>query len=116
MQKKKLSKSAFAYYESLGDARTYKAVARRFSVSLRTVARFAVAHEWQRRLTEATPTESLAAMNQRHLGYARLMQEKALEALARLTFKTPCEAVHAVLMGARLERLLIDMPSSDAAQ
>lgn len=55
--------------------------------------------------------EELAAVDERHLREARLLQAKALEALRRMPLRTAAQAVAALDRGIRLERLVLAVPA-----
>lgn len=57
------------------------------------------------------PQEDYAAVDDRHLKEARLLQAKALEALRRMPLRTAAQAVHALDRGIRLERLILVVPA-----
>lgn len=62
--------------------------------------------------TPSSSPEDLAAVDQRHLREARLLQAKALEALRRMQLRTAAQAVAALDRGIRLERLILEIGGS----
>lgn len=106
---------AFAYYAGLGAGRSYEAVAEHFGVSKRAVTRVAHAEDWQRRVTELEAKarqgteqrvlESLAEMHDRHLRMLRVIQTRALEVLRSLPLTSAIDAVRALALTIREERL-----------
>jgi hypothetical protein len=113
---KKIPPDAFTYYASLGPARSYEAVAKKFGVTKRGIFEHARRERWPDRIAEverrareeadAKAQESLEEMNDRHLREARLLQAKAIEGLksGRIEALAPCtKAMHT---GVQMERLV----------
>ena len=122
---KKLPDSAFDFYAALGVKRSYQAVAEQFGVSKRTVAYRAAAQRWQQRAaeldakaresTEQRTLETMEEMNERHLKTLRVIQGKALEALSQMPLATAMDAVRALDLAVRQERLIRGEPSERTA-
>lgn len=122
---RKLPKDAFDVYMSLGPARSYQAIADHFGVSKRAVTNRAAKEGWQARAAEIEAKarqgaeqrmiESLEDMNTRHLKSLRLVQARALEALRSMPLETAMEAVRALDVSMRQERVIRGEPSERTA-
>lgn len=107
---------AFAFYVSLGAERSYSKVAAHYDVSKRSVARHAAEHDWAARLrsvetkarakTDDALAESMAEMNERHLKLLRVVQGKALETLRSMPIERAMDAVRALDLMMKQERLI----------
>ena len=112
---RKIPPDAFSFYYSLGTGRTYRAVAQEYGVTKQAVAKLAAKDGWQARVqridqqaaerTEAQLTETVEAMNVRHIKMLKLVQGRALEALKVVPLTTAMEAVRSLDMSIRQERL-----------
>ncbi len=121
----KLPSDAFEHYFSLGAKRSYQAVAEHYGASKTAVANRAKKEDWQRRIesleakareaTERKNVESLEAMNTRHLKAFRVIQGKALEALKAMSLEKAMDAVRAIDVAIKGERLARGEPSERAA-
>ena len=121
----KLPHDAFSTYVALGPDRSYELLARQFGVDKRTVVRRAVAEDWQGRLdkieadardkADAKLSETIEAMNLRHLRVCRVIQAKALEALKAMPLDTAMNAVRALDISVKHERLIRGEPTDRAA-
>jgi hypothetical protein len=119
--KRKLPPDAFDHYLSLGLARSYTSVAKRYAVSKVTVTKRAKKEGWQRRVLEIEAkartasdekaAETMEAINARHLRSARVIQAKALEALKSMSLGTAMDAVKALHLGVQQERLILGEPT-----
>ena len=113
--RRKLPPDAFDFYVGLGIGRSYQQVAEHYQVSKGTVTNLAVRDGWQERLAlaeqrardERAGIETREQVAARHLEIARMLQAKALEALEGLSFERPRDAIRAVDLGVRLERLIL---------
>ncbi|MBK9386504.1 MAG: hypothetical protein IPN34_16955 [Planctomycetes bacterium] len=91
----------------------------------KTVNRHAIAERWQERIaererkareaTEQRAIETLEEMNARHLRVAKAIQARALDALRTLPLSTAMEAVRALEIGVKQERLARGEPTDRAA-
>ncbi|MBK9386437.1 MAG: hypothetical protein IPN34_16620 [Planctomycetes bacterium] len=125
MKHSKLPSDAFDHHFSLGVDRSYTAVAKRYAVARKTVNRHAIAERWQERIaererkareaTEQRAIETLEEMNARHLRVAKAIQARALDALRTLPLSTAMEAVRALEIGVKQERLARGEPTDRAA-
>ena len=121
----KIPADAFHYYISLGVGRSYQAVADKYGVSKRAVTRRAVQENWQaraaeleakaRRNADQRAVETLKEANNRHLKLLRLVQTRAIEALKAMPLSTAMEAVRALDLTIRQERVLLGEPSDRTA-
>jgi len=113
----KLGPDAFACYVT---TRSYEAVAKKFGVSKRTVVRSAKRGDWQRRLeavekearerVEKKLVETIEAMDTRHLKSLRVIQGKSLEALRAMPIDSAMDAVRALDLAIRQERVIRGEP------
>jgi hypothetical protein len=121
----RLPPDSFEFYYGLGPRRSYAAVAEHYGVAKQTVTRFALKQGWQRLVEERDQQvrrdaarkalESLEELNERHLKMLRAVQGKALEALKALPLSTAMDAVRAIEMSIRQERLIRGEPTEHAA-
>ena len=122
---RRLGPGAFDYYLGLGSARSHQAVAQKHGVSKRAVTRLAVKERWRERLAELEEKarlgaeqktlETLEAMNERHLKALRVIQMKALRALKDMSLRSAMEAVRALDLAIRQERLVRGEPTDRTA-
>ena len=113
----RLPTDAFEQYVALGTSRTYVALASKLGVSKRSVVRRATRDGWQARLQRiaATAAEKFdekaanetAAVNDRHLRVVRAIQHKALAALQSLPLNSGLDAVRALEISIKAERLVL---------
>jgi len=123
--RRKIPPEAFSFYLGLGQARSYEAVARHFEVSKRAVSNLAGKERWQEKVAAADEQarakaveraqESIEEMNERHLKTVQLIQKKALESLRGMTLEGAMDAVRALSMAVRDERLIRGEPTDRAA-
>lgn len=109
----KIPPDAFEYYVV---AESYAAVAEEFGVSKRAVVAYAKKHSWQARLKRIRErvnrridhkvTETLEAMNERHLKTMRFIQGKAIEALRSTPIASVSDAIRALDLAIKQERLI----------
>ena len=121
----KIPPDALDYYVSLGPDRSYQRVAEQYGVSKRAVTKRAARDRWQDKVIELErrardgadkkAVESLEAMNLRHMRSLKVVQVKALEALRAMSLSTAMEAVRALDMAIRQERLVRGEPSERTA-
>lgn len=122
---RKLPSDTFSFYFSLGAGRSYDAVAKRYSVSKRAVAKMAAKEKWQERLMEAERkardrtdekvAETLEDMNDRHIKVLRFIQSKAIDALKSMRIDSAMDAVRAYTLTVQKERLIRGEPTDRAA-
>src|SRR4030095_7977527 len=118
---RKIPENAFELYAAMGERRSYQAIADRFAVSKRSVVKRAIAEHWQDRLVrveatahqkvDAKAAETLEVMNSRHLRIVQAIQAQALDALGSAPLRTACDAVRALELSIRQERLIRGEPS-----
>jgi len=121
----KIPPDAFEYYVSLGLQRSYQAVADRYGASKRAVTKKAATEKWAERLVKIERaareridnkmTESLEAVNTRHLQTLRLIQAKALQALQVMPLDSGMDAVRALDTAIRQERVILGEPGERSA-
>jgi hypothetical protein len=122
---RKLPQEAFDFYLGEGLTRSYQSVAKRYGVTKNAVVALAKRERWQERLAEIEAkvrkagderaAESLEEIRSRHLKAARAIQAKAIQALQTMSLTSAMEAVRALDLGVRTERLLIGEPSERTA-
>ncbi|MBK7878812.1 MAG: hypothetical protein IPJ77_24395 [Planctomycetes bacterium] len=122
---RKLPTDAFDFYFSLGPGRSYQLVAEKYGVHRRTVTALAGREGWQariveleRRARERTDTkvvETIEAMQQRHLKSLQAVLGRVLEVLCAMPLSSAMEAVRAIEMVIRQERLVRGEPTDRAA-
>lgn len=118
---KKIPDSALAFYISLGPTRSYTTVAKHFGVTRRAVQTRASVEGWSATVAaiEADARERLAQeaaanvaeMDQRHLAIAKVLQAKGLEALRSAPISSTADALKAVDLGIKNERLVRGEPN-----
>jgi hypothetical protein len=121
----RLAADAFEFYFGLGAERSYDAVANNYGVTKRAVTKFAAKEGWQRRIEEIERTarigvdqklaNSLEEMRSRHLHSLRVIQGKALEVLNSKSLDTAMDAVRALDLAIKQERLICGEPSERTA-
>jgi hypothetical protein len=118
---RKIPSEAFDFYASLGAARSYQAVADKYSVTKQAITKCATRERWQSRLeaieararerSDQKAVESVEEMNQRHLKMLAVVERKALEALRNFPMATAMEAVRALEIAMRQTRLIRGEPT-----
>lgn len=121
---RKLPPDAFAYYLGLGLDRSYQAVADKYGVCKRAVTSLAVREGWQQQIakverearerTNTKAVETLEAMQDKHLKALQFVLGKAIETLRAEPLETAMEAVRAIEMVIRQERLVRGEPTDRA--
>lgn len=121
----RLPDDAFEHYVSLGPERSYQAVADHYDVAKVTVTRHAKAQDWQGRIRELDAKarersdqkllEAMEVVRERHLKSARVLQAKALEALAKLPPEKAVKAAQALAIGWKHELLVLGEPTERQA-
>ena len=122
---RKLPAEAFEFDVGLGPQRAYTAVAKEFGCSKVAVVNMAKRENWQGRLqaieqkaraeSDKKAAETYEEIRERHLRAARIMQAKAIEKLKGSSLDTAMDAVRALEMGVRTERLLLGEPTDRSA-
>lgn len=122
---RKIPKDAFEFYVGLGPDRSYQVVADHFGVTKRAVTDRARQEQWQQKVAEIEAKarqnaeqrlmEALEDMNARHIKSLRIVQARALEALRNMPLQTAMEAVRALDVAIRQERLIRGEPSDRTA-
>lgn len=123
--RRKLPPDAFTYYVSLGPDRSYQAVANFYSVDKKTVVSRGKQEHWQDKLAEIERkaqeglqqklVSSLEEMNERHLKILRVVLGKALEALRSMPLRNAADAVRAIDVCVKHERLILGEPGDRTA-
>jgi hypothetical protein len=120
---KRLPPEAFEIYYSLGPGRSYAAVAEHFHVSKRAVVDKATRERWQDRVAErdqrtqaaiaSRTEETIAELKTRHAKILKAITGKAIEALKQLPLTSAMDAVRALDIVLKQERLLHGEPVGD---
>lgn len=122
MGRTKLPHDAIEFYYALGPGRGYAAVAEHFGVSKTAVANRAKKENWpgviaerekslQTKVAEKTDA-ALDDVAERHLKLVRFVQRKALEKLRSLPMGTTAEAVRALDVAIKHERMILGVGES----
>ncbi len=121
----KLPRDAYDFYLGLGDARSYQAVADHFGVAKQTVTTRAVKEKWQERLDEVDRRardeadrdfqRELAAGRQLQFKTCRAILAKGVEGLKSIPMTSAMDAVRAIDMAMRNERILLGEPTDRTA-
>ena len=121
----KIPPDAFTFYWSLGPDRSYKAVAKKYDVSVRAVHKLASREKWQKQIEEIEKkgreamnkkmAESVEEMCDRHIKCCKLIQRKALEALKSIPVNTAMDAIRALDISIKQERLIRGEPTDRSA-
>ena len=125
MPRRKLPADAFELYFGLGPGRSYRSVADHYGVSKSTVASLAGREDWPRLVesrehkakvqAEAYAVETLEQMCTRHIKVLKLVQRKALEALKTMPITSAMDAIRALEMSVKQERLVRGEPTDRTA-
>jgi hypothetical protein len=112
---------AFEFYASLGQERSYRAVAKEYGVSKRAVTKKAAVEGWTDRLeaieakvrekSDEKLAETMEEMRSRHLKTLRAMSSRALSGLKEFPLSSGMEAIKAAELTIKLERLITGEPS-----
>ena len=124
-QRKLAEDEAFEHYYALGAGRSYRAVAEEFGVSKTAVANAAERGRWRRKVeerdhkvaerVEEKAVESVEQDRERQLKMVRLVQGKAIEALKTMPLESAMDAVRALGMAIKEERLIRGEPTERTA-
>ena len=125
MPNRKLPPDALEFYFGLGPNRSYRALADHYQMSKKAITNRAVAERWQEKVAEREAqararinekaVETLEGLNERHLRMLKVVQGKALDALRSLPLSSGMEAVRALDMAIRQERLVRGEPTERSA-
>lgn len=122
---RKIPLDAFTQYWTLGPDRSYQSVADHYGVSKRAITKVALKENWQAKIAELERkaheaaeekmVEDLEQMTARHVKVCKLIQRKALEALKSMPLSTAIEAVRALDLSIKQERLIRGEPTDRTA-
>lgn len=122
---RKIPPDAFDVYVNLGPSRNYETLALKYGVTKRAITKAAKRERWQERVLELERKaregadqkilESLESMNLRHLKSLKVIQGKALEALRSMPLESAMEAVRALDISIRQERVIRGEPGERTA-
>ena len=112
----KIGSDAFEFYVSLGDDRSYAAVAERYEVTKRAVVKAAARENWTVRMkkmeeaarvrADAKMTVTMEEIRTRHQKLLRAMSARAAKALSEFPLTSGMEAMRAAEIVIKLERLV----------
>jgi hypothetical protein len=118
---KKLPDDAFAFYVSLGNDRSYQAVADHYGLSKRAIVGAASKGDWLARLakidreaqerSDKELAEGQAEIRTRHLKLLRAMASRAAKAIQEFPLTSGMEGVKTAELVIKLERLIAGEPS-----
>lgn len=122
---KRIPSDVFAFYYSLGAERSYQRVADEYGVTKQAVAKVAAREKWAERVeridgdaqekVDRQLAETVEEMQVRHLKMVKVVQGKALEVLKTTSLSTAMEAVRALEMTIKQERLIRGEPTDRSA-
>jgi len=122
---RKIPLDAFEQYVAMGTGRGYQALGNQFGVNKRSIVKLAAKEKWQERLasierqaqvkSDARAAETLEAMKTRHLKTLSAVLGRALEALKAMPLDNSMDAIRAIDMVLKQERLIRGADSEDAA-
>ena len=121
--KRKIGIDAFEFYLGPGMNRSHQAVADHYRVSKRAVTAMAKREDWRGRMasieaktrerSDDKAAESLEAMRTKHLKIVSVVQGRALEALRSLPLNKAMDAVRAIDISLKQERLVMAGPAGE---
>jgi len=113
----KIPKNAVDIYIAMGPSRSYEALAKKLGVAKRSITKKASKEKWQERVAEVEKkaresslqktAETLGSINDRHLRLVRAVQGKAIAALKDMPLKSGMDAIRALDITIRQERMLM---------
>ncbi len=116
-----LPTDSFDFWVGLGDNRTLGRVAKKYGVCGRTVSKRSATENWPGRLekverlaarrVESAQAQTIADISIRHLRDLRAIQNKAADAIRKYTIRNAMDAVRALEMSIKLERLIVGEPT-----
>jgi len=125
MPTRKIPLDAIAYYMSLGPGRSYQKVAERYGVTKRAVVNAAKRDRWQEQVEELERTahddarekmkSTLEATYEQHMRALRLVFAKGVEALKSMAINTPADAMKAIQLAIREQRVALGEPTDRTA-
>jgi len=121
----KVPSDAFDVYVRLGPTRSYEAVAKHFRVTKGAITKRAIREHWQARLaqveaaarsrSDAKLVDTIEEMNARHLKIVQAVVGKALQALQAMPIDSGMDAVRALDLCIRQERIIRGEPGERSA-
>jgi hypothetical protein len=122
---RKIPVDAFDAYYALGPGRSYQSIAERFAVSKRAIVNLAKKENWQPRIVDlerkarervdTKVVETIEAMHDKHLKTLQVVLGKALEALRSMPLTSAMEAVRAIEIVLKNERVIRGEPGDRSA-
>ncbi len=125
MPTRKIPQDAFAHYVSLGPGRSYQKVAEHYGVTKRAIVNVAKRERWQEQVEELERTarddarekmkSSIEATYEQHMKALRLVFGKGVEALKNMVINTPADAMKAIQIAIREQRVALGEPTDRTA-
>ena len=125
MPKRKIPPDAVTYYLSLGPGRSYQKVAEHYGVTKRAVTKIAAKEHWQEKVAEIERSALKAAEEkarsevevtyQRHMKALRMVFAKGVGALNAMVIDSPADAMRAIQLAIREERVALGEPTDRTA-
>ncbi len=125
MPTRKIPQDAFAYYMSLGPGRSYQKVAEHYGVTKRAIVNAAKRDRWQEQLEELEHTarddarekmkSTIEATYEQHMKALRLVFGKGVEALKNMAIDKPADAIKAIQIAIREQRVALGEPTDRTA-
>ncbi len=116
---------ALTYYVGLGPGRSYQKVAEKYGVTKRAVVNVAKRDRWQQQVEELERTahedarekmkSTLEATYEQHMRALRLVFAKGVEALKSMAINTPADAMKAIQLAIREQRVALGEPTDRTA-
>ncbi len=125
MPKRKIPPDAVTYYLSLGPGRSYQKVAEYYGVTKRAITKIAAKERWQEKVAEIEHSALQAAEEkvrsevevtyQRHMKALRMVFAKGVGALNAMVIDSPADAMRAIQLAIREERVALGEPTDRTA-
>ena len=125
MPTRKIPPDALTYYVSLGPGRSYQKVAKKYGVTKRAVTKLAAKERWQEKVEEIERSaresaqekarSEIEATYEQHMRALRLVFAKGVEALKSMAIDTPADAMKAIQLAIREQRVALGEPTDRTA-
>ncbi len=121
MPRRKIPPDAVTYYLSLGPGRSYQKVAEHYGVTKRAVTKIAAKERWQEKVAEIERSALKAAEEkarseveatyERHMKALRMVFARGVGALNAMVIDSPADAMRAIQLAIREERVALGDPT-----
>ena len=125
MPRRKIPPEALTFYLGLGPGRSYQKVAEKYGVTKRAVTKLAAKERWQEKVAEIERSARESAEEQvkseyevaykRHMKALRMVFAKGVQGLSQMVIDTPADAMKAIQMAIREERVALGEPTDRTA-